>query len=77
MYMYMYTHMRRLCRWAKCRLASRTQSYMRMRIHMRRLCRWADVLVGLHGAGLANIIFAREGAVLIEFKGDYGRTDYG
>ena len=36
----------------------------------------ASVLLGLHGAGLANVIFAREGAILIEFKGDYGLTDF-
>ena len=36
----------------------------------------ASVILGLHGAGLANVIFAREGAILIEFKGDYGLTDF-
>ena len=36
----------------------------------------ASVVLGLHGAGLANVMFAREGAILIEFKGWYGLTDY-
>ena len=35
-----------------------------------------DVVFGPHGAGLANVVFAREGAILVEFKGDYGVTDY-
>lgn len=36
----------------------------------------ARVLVGLHGAGLANAMFAREGVVVVEFKGSYGMTDF-
>ena len=36
----------------------------------------ASVVIGLHGAGLANVMFAREGAILLEFKGWYGLTDY-
>lgn len=34
------------------------------------------MLLGLHGAGLANVMFAREGAVVVEFKGSYGMTDF-
>ena len=29
----------------------------------------ADLVVGLHGAGLGNVAFARRGVVLLEFKG--------
>jgi hypothetical protein len=32
----------------------------------------ADILIGLHGAGLTNAIFAKEGIYLIELKGHYG-----
>ncbi len=32
----------------------------------------ADVMVGLHGAGLTNAIFARAGVGMIELKGHYG-----
>ena len=36
----------------------------------------ADLIIGLHGAGLANVLFARRGAILLEYKGFYGITDF-
>ena len=36
-----------------------------------RLYRQADVLVGVHGAGLTNIMFMKPGSVLIELTGDF------
>ena len=36
----------------------------------------ADIIFGPHGAGLANVLFVREGAVLIELKSDYGLTAF-
>ena len=36
----------------------------------------ASVIIGLHGAGLSNVLFAREGALMIELKGAYGINDY-
>ena len=36
----------------------------------------ADLIVGLHGAGLTNVLFARRGALLLEYKGFYGITDF-
>ena len=36
----------------------------------------AELIVGLHGAGLANVAFARRGVILLEFKGFYGVTDF-
>ena len=37
---------------------------------------WMAEMWRLHGAGLANVMFAREGAVVVEFKGSYGMTDF-
>ena len=36
----------------------------------------AAVVVGLHGAGLANILFARRAPVLVELKASYGGTSF-
>ena len=32
----------------------------------------ADIVYGLHGAGLANALYARTGGVLVEVVGNYG-----
>ena len=32
----------------------------------------ADVIVGMHGAGLMNSVFAKKGVVLVELKTVYG-----
>lgn len=37
--------------------------------------RSAKIIVGMHGAGLTNLMFASE-PVLIELRGDYGGNDY-
>jgi len=36
----------------------------------------ADLIVGLHGAGLANVLFGKVGVLLLEYKGFYGVTDF-
>jgi capsular polysaccharide biosynthesis protein len=37
--------------------------------------RHADVIVSLHGAGLVNGVFARDGVMLVELHGGYGADD--